>query len=354
MTTQKAYPTRHRFPLVGVQTPSDLERIVPPSLGGDPVLMSEITDATSPLYAAHLAHLEALRRQRRQPATMKVYRIYVGGYLRFLDDRLAVPSDLSHLNSFLVGEYQDWVSKHSRGTRDGASAEHQAVRLLKIFSRWLWRRGFLESDTLARVEPPRLTKLHRAPFSESEVRRLLEAARLGPNPFMERALLLLGLDTGARIGELCSIEFGDLDLDEGAVLFRKTKTGRPRRVFFRVPTREDGGPCVAALRDWLAVRRHSEAPTVFIGRDGGPLSTDTARRIYRSLGASAGVPRCHPHRGRHTAATEFLAELPGAELHLRNRLGHLSAEVLSDYVTVSDTMARHVAETASISAKWNL
>jgi integrase len=208
------------------------------------------------------------------------------------------------------------------------------------------------------VEAPRLAKLHRVPFTKADCVRLLEAALLGPDPLMERCLLLIGLDTGARVGELVAADVEDVDLEAGSILFRKTKNQRLRRVFFGVASRPDGGPCMVAMRQWLAVRpRRLLQPGVhalFIARDGAPLTTDRARRIYRALGESAAVERAHLHRGRHTAATEFLAELPGAELHLRNRLGHLSHDVLSDYVTISDSMAREVAESASLSTKWGL
>ncbi len=310
---------------------------------------------TSPLYAAHLAHIDALRRQRRAPATTKTYSTYIGGFVHFLTDQRGISSPtLEHLNPEHVGQYQDWLHASSSGSRGGSSAERQAIRLVKIFSRWLWRRGMLPVDPLARVEAPRLPKLHRVPFTESDVRRLLEAARVGPNPILERALLLLGLDSGCRIGELCATEIVDLDLDVGSVLFRHTKGGRPRHVYFGVASHPDGGPCVVALRMWLAVRPPVESPLLFLDRNGVPLSPDRARRIYRALGASSGVPQCHPHRSRHTAATEFLTELPGAELHLRRRLGHVSSDVLADYITLSDQSAYDVAETASISAKWNL
>jgi integrase len=309
---------------------------------------------TSPLYAAHLTHLTALRRQRRQPATLRAYALYVGGFISFLHSRgIAMPT-LADLSVELVGLYQDHVLAHSRGSRDGAAAEWQAVRLIKVWSRWLWRRSYVATDPLARIEPPRLAKLHRIPFSEADVKGLLEAARLGPNPVMERALLLLGLDTGCRIGELCATELSDLDLNAGTVLFRVTKNSRTRRVYFGVGSRADGGPCVVALRAWLASRPPSTTLRVFVCNDGAPLSTNRARRIYRDLGVSAGVAPCHPHRGRHTSASEFLASLPGAEMHLRHRLGHVSAEVLADYVSISDTSARQVAEQASLSSKWSL
>lgn len=309
---------------------------------------------TSPLYDAHQTHLAALRRQRRAPNTLKVYAIYCGGYVEFLRARGLVEPILNDLTPALVGEYQDHIRAHSLGSRGGAVAENQAVRLLKAWATWLWRREYYPTDPLARLDPPRLAKLHRSPFSELEVRALLDAARMGPNPVMERALLLLGLDTGARIGELVGAWVDDLNLDAGVILFRKTKNGRPRRVFFGISGRADGGPCVVALRQWLVARPLSEALNLFLSPDGWPLSAERARRLYHALGESAGVPQCFPHRSRHTAASEFLAALPGAELHLRHRLGHLSAEVLSDYISISDASAAHVAETASISAKWDL
>jgi site-specific recombinase XerD len=66
------------------------------------------------------------------------------------------------------------------------------------------------------------------------------------------------------------------------------------------------------------------------------------------------VPDCHPHRARHSQASELLSELPGAEEYLRDRLGHLDAQTLHMYVTISNKAARRVANVASISSKWGL
>jgi integrase/recombinase XerD len=309
------------------------------------------------LYEAHIAHMDALRHQRRSPATLRAYSAYVGGFIRFLHERGVEDPALAHLSPRWVTAYQDHIRAHSEGSRGGAVAESQAVRLLKTFGTWLWRREYYVVDPLSRLDPPRLAKMHRVPFSKLDCLRLLEAALMGPDPLMERALLLLALDTGARIGELVQTNLEDLDLAEGTVLFRKTKNGRPRRVFFRVNGRPDGGPCAVAISDWLAVRdarAEHNVHTLFVGRDGCALSTEKARRIYHGLGESAGVANAIPHRGRHTHATEFLSEMPGAEMHLRNRLGHISPDVLASYVTISDGMARQVADVASLSAKWDL
>jgi len=196
----------------------------------------------------HQAHLDTLRRQRRAPTTLKVYALYVGGFVRFLIDRGVDCPTLEHLSPDLVGKYQDHTRGHSRGTRDGASAERQAVQTLKIFSRWLWRHSLFPIDPLARVEAPRLTKLHRVPFSKGDCLLLLEAALLGPDPIVERALVLLGLDTGARIGELCSTDVDDLDLDQGAILFRKTSRLCAWGVSPSCRTKKTPSPCVVVAR----------------------------------------------------------------------------------------------------------
>jgi hypothetical protein len=85
-----------------------------------------------------------------------------------------------------------------------------------------------------------------------------------------------------------------------------------------------------------------------------PLSTRRVREICTELGTAARVPDCYPHKFRHTAASEFLAERPGAEIQLRSRLGQVSGSVLADYVSISDPTAASAAATASLSTKWGL
>jgi site-specific recombinase XerC len=126
-------------------------------------------------------------------------------------------------------------------------------------------------------------------------------------------------------------------------------------VIFRVQARRDGGPSLSALRNWLKVRDAREGiDALFTTRERLPLSPRRVREIFTEMGTAARVPNAHPHRTRHSAATEFLAQRPGAEIQLRSRLGHLSRDVLSDYVSLSDRTVNEMADTASLSARWNL
>lgn len=299
-------------------------------------------------------HRRALERLNRAPNTMRLYRIYQDSYLAFLVEHEVEPT-LDALNPQFVREWQAWLRGKSTGRRGGLVTEKQGVMTMKTWGRFLWDNDIYQYDPLGRLKVPRVQKIHRKPFTEDEARRLVQAAASGANPIRDRALLLLLLDTGCRVGELCFAQIDDLDLVEGSIVFRRTKNGNVRKVVFRVPSRRDGGPALSAVRNWLRIREaRIGVSALFTTRERLALSTRRVREIFAELGEAARVPNAHPHRTRHSAASEFLAQRPGAEIQLRSRLGHVAKDVLADYVSISDRTASEAAETASLSARWNL
>lgn len=306
------------------------------------------------LIQAREFHLRTIERTGRSPATLSSYGLYEGLFLTFLEEH-GIAADLEALNPQFVREWQGWLRARSRGSRGGVVAERHGVTVLKVWARFLMDNDVYGFDPLSRLKKPKVTKIHRKPFSEDEARRLVQAAAQGPNPIRDRALLLLLFDTGCRIGELLAAEVDDLDLAEGSIVFRFTKNRQPRRVVFRVGSRRDGGACLSAVRNWLKVREAREGVyALFTTRERLPLSARRAREIFAELGRVARVPNCHPHRTRHSAASEFLSARPGAENQLRSRLGHVSEDVLSDYITFSDRSQYEAAEVASLSTRWKL
>jgi site-specific recombinase XerD len=299
-------------------------------------------------------HRRGIERLGRSQATLKLYAIYQNSFLAFLLEHEVDPS-LDALNPQFVREWQGWLRARSQGRRGGVVTERQGVMTLKTWAHWLMDNDVFAYDPLGRLKVPRVQKIHRKPFTEQEARRLVAAAAGGPNPIRDRALLLVLFDSGCRVGELCAADVADVDLAQGTIAFRRTKNGAPRMVSIRVPNRRDGGPALSALRNWLKVREAREGvDALFTTREKLSLSTRRVREIFSELGQQARVPNCHPHRTRHSAATEFLAQRPGAEIQLRSRLGHLSKEVLNDYVSLSDPTLEEMAAVASLSTRWNL
>jgi integrase len=299
-------------------------------------------------------HRHTLDRLNRSVHTIRLYAIYENSFVAFLRESDLEPT-LDALSPQLIREWQSWLRGKSTGRRGGVVTEKQGCAIMKTWSRFLWENDIYPFDPLARLKIPRVQRIQRKPFTQEETVRLVQAASAGPNPIRDRALLLLLLDTGARIGETCNATIDDVDMAAGAITFTRTKNGRPRTVRFVVQGRRDGGSCLSALKNWLKVREARDGVNnLFTTRERWPLSPRRAREIFGELGERARVPNAHPHRCRNTAASEYLTEQPGAELALQARLGHVSREVLSTYVSQTDRGIANAADTASLSTKWNL
>jgi integrase len=125
--------------------------------------------------------------------------------------------------------------------------------------------------------------------------------------------------TGARIGELHRLEWGDVDVAESRFRLRKqtTKTRRPR--WAQVPRwlmEEIEETC--ALEDRTAERR------VFPG-----FSPDAAKNGMARACKAAGIPHFHPHDLRHRRLSLWHGQgVPAAELAAR--AGHARSSMTLD------------------------
>jgi integrase len=93
----------------------------------------------------------------------------------------------------------------------------------------------LPANPAADAEPPAVAALTPAALTPEQVGMLLAAAHHDRRPWL-RAFTILAATTGARTGELCGLEWDDLDLDAGTLRLRQAlssidqqlATGRPR------------------------------------------------------------------------------------------------------------------------------
>ncbi len=147
----------------------------------------------------------------------------------------------------------------------------------------------------------------------------------------DRALILLLLRTGMRIGELLSCKVDDVDLAQNKILiYQADKTGVGRVVYYSEDAQK-------ALLAWLRAR-HPLNGQLFYGRRGGkPLCYEAARSIFQKYLHKAGLQYSGYtlHCLRHTFATDLLnARIPLECLQVL--LGHTSLEVTRRYARLSD------------------
>lgn len=309
-------------------------------------------DEERTLSGARERFLLTAERKGCRPATLDVYRLYTREYMEYIA-QCRLPDTMASLN---VDVAEDWLaSRPVRGKRGGIVATHQAATVAKTWSAWLWKRRWLEHDPLAILEKPQYDQEPRQPFTEDEVRRILAAAQAGKAAVMHRALLLLMLTTGCRIGELLQAEVRDLDMEQGVILFRFTKGRKPRAVLFVNPEVPGGGRCVEATRAYVLARKaQPEVERLFLDAEGLPLGYVEVYERFKVWGRAADVDPCTPHLTRHTAASHFMMERPGAREELRDRVGHMDDRTLEGYVHVMTPGARNAATVASLADRWEL
>jgi integrase/recombinase XerD len=219
-----------------------------------------------------------------------------------------------------------------------AFVEHEQDRGLKIvsvsnrlgslyaFLRYLIEHDLADAQLLTRKIKLKVPDALPRAMDADDVKCLLAVL----DDVRNRAMILLLLRTGMRIGELLNTKVIDVHLaDKKIMVYEGEKNRKGRAVCFS----NDAGE---ALKDWLQ-QRDSQKQYLFYGRGGYRMSYNNARVIFKKYLRRAGLEHkdyCL-HCLRHTFATELL----NAGMHiecLQQLLGHSSIEMTLRYARLSD------------------
>jgi len=212
----------------------------------------------------------------------------------------------------------------------------KAAALRRYFG-WLRRTGAIPADPSVRLSAPRGDARLPHVLRTAELDTLLTPPSADdPVGLRDAAVVELLYGSGLRVGELCGLGLGDLDLDRSTV----TVWGKGSKQR-QVPMSE---PSADAMRAWLdrgraalVVAGVSPDEAVFLNRRGRQLSPRDARRIIDRRAANP----THPHALRHTYATHLLDG--GADLRaVQELLGHADLATTQLYTHVSKERLRSV------------
>ncbi len=278
-------------------------------------------------FADHLRGVRGLA-----PTTVATYADVVERFGRWL-----VTRDRGPLTAADRRDVVAWVTAQAEV---GLAPATRALNLygLRSFYDWLPDRA---DDPTDRVPTPRVPPRDITPYGPAEADRILAVAASDPSRCgrLAHAVLATLRYTGLRCAELCSLQTGDLDLGADARRIEVVgKGGVPRVVPVSWPLR-------SILAAYLTESRPLEtgSPWLFANprsRAGGPwegrLSPGAVRGIAIRAGDAARIAgRHHPHRWRHSFATEVLTA--GVDVHTTQRLlGHVKAGTTAGYLHLLD------------------
>lgn len=243
-------------------------------------------------------------------------------------------SDISRLE---ISHIRSWLAtmQVKGGARTSLSRRAVSIRL---FTKWLFKSGLTSSDVGLALAIP---KAHRTLPDVLDIPSALLAmqalaTRVGeeetPVALRDCAMVEVLYASGARVAELCGLDFGDVDYERQTI--RVLGKGNKERT---IPI---GNPAMSALKAWLkdgrpALANRTSENAVFIGIRGKRIDQRTVRTVvYEALSAIEGVERMGPHGLRHSAATHLLEG--GADLRtVQEILGHASLATTQIYTHVS-------------------
>ena len=160
------------------------------------------------------------------------------------------------------------------------------------------------------------------------------------NNTRDRALILLLLRTGMRIGELLNCTVDDVDIRQQKIfIYQADKTSVGRVVYYSEDAQQ-------ALLAWLRVRDPFKEK-LFYGQGRHSLCYEAARSVFNKYLHKAGLQYSSYtlHCLRHTFATDLLNVRMPLEC-LRVLLGHTNLEVTRRYARLTDKTREHEYFTA--------
>jgi site-specific recombinase XerD len=220
-----------------------------------------------------------------------------------------------------------------------AFIEHEQDRGLRIstvrtrlaciiaFLHFLMEQDVIPGSLLKRSIKLKLPDTLPRAINPADVRKLLGVI----DDTRDRALFLLLLRTGIRIGEALGLRLNDLDIRERKVhLFEGEKNSMGRVVYL-------SDDALFAIKLWLR-RRDKNKEFIFYGQSNGHLCYSTGRGLFVKYLKKAGLDQkgYTIHCLRHTFASELLNA--GMRLEcLQQLLGHQDIEVTRRYARLTDT-----------------
>lgn len=279
----------------------------------------------------------SLRARNLSVNTQRVYTRAAEGFRQFLlaytpdpadEDARPAPTALEGERGIHRSHLEAYITQLME--RTSPSTAHQHFRSLKTFFGWLVDEEEMDRSPMRTMKPPALGEVEVPIIPDDHLKRLLKAC--AGKAFQDRrdtALIMMFLDTGARLSEVTERTYEKLDLDLN-VLHVLGKGNRERPAPFGRAT------AVAMDRYLRAAQKHIGRPL----EDSDPLWFSTKLKQALTIWGvgtmierrceEAGIPRIHPHQFRHTFAHLWKVN-GGHDDALMRIMGWRSREMLSRY-----------------------
>lgn len=259
-------------------------------------------------------------RRHCRPNTLRNSLITIESFMVFIKGR-----GRKHLEEIIRRDLEGYIEhEQDRGLK--VSTVNTRLRTLKAFIRFLIEREVLRPEVLSKRLSIKVPNALPRAMDPDDVNKLLGVVK----DTRDRAMVLVLLRTGMRIGELLNTLVSEVSLKERRIEIYEAEKTRVGRVVYL------SDDAIAALRPWLR-NRDSQKVYLFYAQGRDTMTYGGAHMMFKKYLDKAGLF----HKGyslhclRHTFATELLNA--GMRLEcLQPLLGHSSVEMTLRYARLTD------------------
>lgn len=215
----------------------------------------------------------------------------------------------------------------------GASSARECLSILRRICKYAAHLRLMRPVEIL-VKLPQFERVQTKPLSVQEQACLRDFVL--EHPTTRKAGLLLQMELGLRIGEVCGLQWGDFDLSAGVLTIRRTvsriycRDGHTK-VLIQTPKTRSSGREIPIPQELFTLlqRLHggaSEETWFLSGNAEKPVEPRCYRKSVQLYLRQAAVRKVHPHTLRHTFATTCLQA--GCDIKtLSELLGHADPNI---------------------------
>ncbi len=274
----------------------------------------------------------------RSYRTIEWYEQKLRFFARWLDEEEEVALldkvTIAHLRSFVLHIQTETIGRRAVNREDGGNHIKVSpltvkgyVQVIKGFFSWCHSEELISGNPAHRLKLPAVPDYMIPTFTPEHLRAMLDTCNLSTVlGYRDYTLMLVLLETGIRVSELCGLRVQDVHDDYLRVVGKGNKE------------REVGvSPDVAKLL-WKYIHHYRKPADdnevrVFVNRYGQPVTPNGVEQLLIDVKNRAGIEgvRVSAHTFRHTFARMYLEQ--GGEIYKLSRLmGHSSVEITEEYL----------------------
>jgi len=262
--------------------------------------------------------------------------LWNNAYWTWLDSKVRAPSTVCNIKY----KYQHFKRLYNKDLRDlrqadflwirekhGDTAKAKAMRqVAQAFLNWAWKSEILDRQVFL---PPISVRRGKTPYLSSETRWAIYDVMKDPY----RDPMLMGIEMGMRIGEICALQWGDIDWAGDGINLCHTMSA------YKLKDSRKGGdevwlpmtPKVKEILEKLRQQRNSIGGFVFVHPSGRQIWTQQLSSNFKTACRSIGIPNSRFHHLRNS----FLHDLSEAGATTREAgalAGHRSEQTTERYI----------------------